>query len=154
MNGESKEQPKATTTKTTVDRVRLFIIKSNAYLKEFPEKTKLEYALTKQAKKYQPLVKEFNEAVLDYQEKISDAQADNASVDKDGVMLTNADGTFRYSPAGHKKLTRDLRKINDTWMEEQQELLEKEVEAETFIVDVKGVKLADTYVDAFTGFVI
>lgn len=88
--------------KKTYSDLFVLIVNLNANIKD--GKTKLEKKLIKIGER----VKQYSEQ---FEDKKSDILLDNASVDKDGVLLTDEKGNYRYSKEGLKKRTSQLKEL-------------------------------------------
>lgn len=146
--------PKIETTKTNLEQLSKFIAAANNYLKAHQAPSKLNYALKKMSTKYVKHFEEYNNAARDNNELIQDARALHAATDKDGVILTNADGTFKFTPKGDIALRKEIRELDKAWEEKRKEFFSQEIEVECFFVDVSGLELTDDYIEAFENFVI
>lgn len=144
------------TQKKTLAELMDFITSSKTYLKEFPEETKLAYALKKTVKKSVKHFDAFNEEATEVAERIEDVKSLNCAVDKDGIQLREESGNYRFTPANDVKARAEIRAINKEWNAKSKILLEAEVDFEPFIVSQENLpsNLNDSYREAFTGFVI
>lgn len=88
--------------KKTYSQLFLLIMNINANIKD--GNTKLEKKLLKVAKK----IKKHSE---EYDDKKNEIFLDNASVDKDGILLTDEKGNYRYTKEGLKKRTEQLKEL-------------------------------------------
>lgn len=90
-------------------------------------------------------LKKFAEKLKPYQEeysvKLQELRLDNAATDKDGVLILNEDGDYKFTKEGIKKLTEQLK-----------ELGEKEFEFKKFeVVNPKGLENFNFLEDWTTG---
>lgn len=88
--------------KKTYSQLFLLIMNINANIKD--GNTKLEKKLLKVAEK----IKKHSE---EYDDKKNEIFLDNASVDKDGILLTDEKGNYRYTKEGLKKRTEQLKEL-------------------------------------------
>ena len=88
--------------KKTYSDLFVLIVNLNANIKD--GKTKLEKKLLKIGDR----IKKHSE---EYEDKKSDIMLDNASVDKDNVLLTDEKGNYRYSIEGLKKRNSQLKSL-------------------------------------------
>ena len=88
--------------KKTYSQLFLLIMNINANIKD--GNTKIEKKLLKVAEK----IKKHSE---EYDDKKNEIFLDNASVDKDGILLTDEKGNYRYTKEGLKKRTEQLKEL-------------------------------------------
>lgn len=98
--------------KTSYKRSQEFVVIANKYLKDFPQETKLKYAIAKVGERLLTLNKEYNEA-------LEDLELEFANVDANGSVLYKVvDGKRQYDftaenikklRAAHKLLIEDER---------------------------------------------
>jgi hypothetical protein len=112
---------------------------SEQYLKEHPEKTKFQYALTRVEDILKPLIRKA-------EVRLSESSILNAATEKVGeqqVLLTDAKGNFRYEP--EKLIKRNAEHVA---------IYEEEVEFEPYFATEIPDNLDPVYKTVFTGFVI
>lgn len=122
-------------TKTNMEIIN-FINFARDYMKEHEKPTKFRYALERMEKR----ALKVHET---YAEGIAEANIENAATDKDGAILTDEKGNFRYTKDG-------IRKRN----QEHRALLEKAVEIEPYMATEVPDDLSAQAKQVCGGFVI
>lgn len=145
---------KIETTKTNLEQLSKFIAAANNYIKKHQKPNKLLYAIKRVNPKYVLHFEEYNDAARDNNERIHDARAMHAATDKDGVILTNPDGTFKFTAKGDIDLRKVIREIDKEWEVKRKEFFSQEIEVDCWFVDIAGLELTDDEIEAFEGFVI
>jgi hypothetical protein len=92
-----------------------FLKNRDEYYKKRPEETKIKHAFTQISNSIAPLFDSYNLKAKEFEETVDDIRALNAATDKDGVLLTNPDGTFRYTPEGHIKCRNKIAEEQEKW---------------------------------------
>jgi hypothetical protein len=144
------------TTTKTLKQVADFNVAAQTYLKEFPERNKLEYALNKLLPKNFLHFTEFNKE----KERV-DFQADkiylkHCATDSKKHIIYDDKGNYIFDKKGAEKSKDEIFALNQSWIPKMEALLEKEVEIENFFVDEEDLPedLPLTFREAFTDFVI
>lgn len=122
--------------KKTLREVNIFIVIANDYAGRNPARTKLTYALSRMAKRLQPHLTE-------YQEAVEDAAINNCLVDDKGAIISSEAGAFTFTKEGMTARNKTIR-----------DLLSKSIEFEPFYVGEVPDDLTDGEVTAFEGFVL
>jgi hypothetical protein len=120
----------------TYEKVFEFMGETGAWISQNPELTKFKYGLEREMK----LLKNVKE---NFEIEANDISIDNAATDDKGVLLTDANGAFKFTKEGLKARNKQHR-----------ELLSKSVEIEPYYVSEIPDELTDEQRQAFTGFVI
>jgi hypothetical protein len=121
--------------KTNEDLAKFFTV-ANHYKKKYPKRIMFLFGIEKVLRLNEPAHKALEEA-------LSDAYRENAAVDSDEVLLTNPDGSFRYTKEGLAK--RD---------KAEKEILARKVKVHTYFEARPPKNLDSSYLDAFVDFVI
>jgi hypothetical protein len=124
--------------KTSWPKIVAFSRGAQAYLAqdEANKNTKLGYAIKR-------VISQLEKIQTDYMQHRDDASIDCAATDEKGVLLTEADGRFRFTPE-------KLKERNRLWRElDAQEMFEIEPYFATEVPDID-----ESIREALTGFVI
>lgn len=123
--------------KTSWQRIAKFARAVQIYHGEEANKqTKLGYAIKR-------VTSQLEKIQTDYLQRRDDISIDNAAVDSNGVLLTETDGRFRFTPEKLKTRNKQWRELDES--------AEFEIEPH-FVSDIP--ELTDDVREAFTGFVI
>jgi len=120
--------------KTTYSELNEFVGAASQYLQEKTQRSKLTYAI-------EAIFKESKKHLDDYQVKLNKIAVTHA-IEKDGVLLTEPDGRFKYSKEGIELRRAAEREIGRT-----------EIEIKDFIVPCPK-ELSVSFQSVFEGFVI
>lgn len=106
---------------------------------------------TKGVKKLQKVGEKIKSHLDAYNEKIDEAKLDNANTDKDGSLLLDEKGGYKYSKEGLKSLNKKIKEILDTEFEFYQFTFSKEgIESFQFLEGwVEGLDFPKQEVEAF-----
>ena len=106
---------------------------------------------TKGVKKLQKVGEKIKSHLDAYNEKIDEAKLDNANTDKDGSLLLDEKGGYKYSKEGLKSLNKKIKEILDTEFEFYQFTFSKEgIESFQFLEGwVEGLEFPKQEVEAF-----
>ena len=127
---------KEPTTKRTYKDLFTFIQAATLWTQKNKGESKFRYALKK-------VLKASEKLQAAYQEKIEEFDIEFCSVDKDEIIIKDAQGNLSFTKE-------NLRKRNA----KRRELFETVVEAPTHLVDKAPDGLEDFFVEAFEGFVL
>jgi hypothetical protein len=120
----------------TYQEIRTFLVIADAWAGRNTDESKFRYAITRVLKRGSKLDSE-------YVEKAEDVNIDNCATDKDGVILRDDKGGFRFTKDGEK--ARNKARL---------ELFHSTVEIEPHYCGEIPDSLTEEEREAFTGFVI
>lgn len=113
-----------------------FVNTANDFLGKHPAESKFAYALRK-------VVKQCAKVHNEYQEELTELGVEHCAVDKDGVILREADGSLRFTKEGLKK-----RNVA------QKALVEKPRTVTPYLAKDVPVDITGAQREAFAGFVL
>lgn len=122
-------------------------------------KNKFLYAILKNQKKTDKLIADYNKWQRDFHlDKSEDLKIELASVDEKGNVIQDSEGKFSYTKENMKKLTKELKNLQEKLVERLETYKQREFEIEPYITtdaDNDIVKsLSEEEVEALTGFVL
>lgn len=122
--------------KTSWNRIHTAVACAERYLREHPEKTKLEYAIARSL----PRLAKLNEAL---QEQLDAVNIEHAAVDANGVLIIQ-NGAYQFKPEEKKKANIARRKL----------LNDETVEIEPYFASTVPDDLDELYLDGFEGIIV
>lgn len=148
--------------KYTFDKIISFNEVANKITDKFGEdpKNKFLYAIVKNQKKVSKIIQDYTKWQQDYHfDKSNDYKIELASVDSNGDLIQDDAGKFSYTKENMKKLTKQLKKLENELIDRLDDYKEKEFEVEPYFYkeEEESVILKALYDDereALVGFVL